>query len=183
MKHLLLLIALLAAPIRSFAGDAASVYDLNSAWTNQRGETVRLADLRGRPRVVCMFFAQCAYACPRITADMKSIQSGLTERERARVGFVMASFDTDRDTPDALREFAQSKNLEGDWQLLHGDENSIRELAAALGVRYRREPDGNFAHSNVITVLDDEGRIVHQREGLGGDIGETLKAIRPLCSP
>jgi len=179
MKYILIL-TLLSFPL--IAGEQASIYDLNSTWTNQNGDTVRLNDLRGRPQVICMFFSNCGYACPRITADMKSLESSLAPEQRGRVGFIMASFDVERDTPDALRVFAETKELGSDWQLLHGDEDAVRELAAALSVRYRKEADGNFAHSNYITILDSEGHIVHQREGLGGDLGETVKQLATINS-
>jgi protein SCO1/2 len=86
----------------------------------------------------------------------------------------MASFDVERDTPDMLAKFSAAKELPDAWQLLHGGEDETRELAAALGVRYRREEDGNFAHANIITVLDADGQIVYQREGLGGDMTPLL---------
>jgi protein SCO1 len=50
--------------------------------------------------------------------------------------------------------------------LLHGDEESVREIAALLGVKYKQEADGSFAHSNLVTILNSEGEIVHQRAGL-----------------
>jgi len=178
MKYFLLLLSLYACPL--FAEELASVYDLDSSWTNQNGDAVRLDDLRGKPRVICMFFSNCGYACPLITADMKALESSLAPEQRGRVGFVMASFDVERDTPDKLRVFAETKELGSDWQLLHGDENAVRELAAALNVRYRKEPDGNFAHSNIITILDAEGHLVHQREGLGGDLGEIINHLNAV---
>jgi protein SCO1 len=178
MKHLLILAAALLIGSSGRADDPGSICDLGSTWTNQDGSSVSLADLRGKPRVVAMFFSNCSYACPRITADLQSVAAGLTESQRAGVGFVMASFDVERDRPDVLKAFAREKKLPADWQLLHGDEDAIRELAAALGVRYRKEPGGDFAHSNMITVLDAEGRIVFQREGLGGDLADVVKAAR-----
>lgn len=157
-----------------------SVYDLASSWTDQQGRAVQLADLKGRPRVVAMFFSQCTFACPRITADLKRLEAGLSESQRARVGFVLVSFDVRRDDPAALRDFAQRMDLPGErWTLLHGGEDEVRELAAVLGVRYRPEGDG-FAHANIITLLDAEGRLVAQREGLDSSLeglGARLQAL------
>jgi protein SCO1/2 len=174
MKRWLLILLCCTA----LARDAGSVYDLASAWSDQNGRTINLADLKGKTRVVVMFFSSCSYACPRITADLKSIESKLTDEQKNEVGFVMASFDVERDQPAVLKEFAGEKKLDEEhWTLLHGDEESVRDLAAVLGVRYRREPGGDFAHSNIITVLEPGGAIVHQREGLGGDLGEVVAAV------
>jgi protein SCO1/2 len=58
----------------------------------------------------------------------------------------------------------------------------VRELAALLGVIYREDANGSFAHSNVITVLNAEGEIVYQQPGLNlppDEIAAKLKAIFP----
>lgn len=179
MKVILLLLALALAPL--VHADEGSVYDLETTWTNQDGQAVPMASLAGKPRIVVLFFSRCGYACPLITADLKKIEQGLPETDRNRVGFVMASFDSERDVPSSLKAFAETKGLTPDrWLLLHGDADQVRELAAVLNVRYRRDDDGNFDHSNVITVLDDQGRIVFQREGLEGDPAEVVKAVSAL---
>ena len=175
MKNVFALLTLL--PLLSVAESTVSIYDLASSWTNQHNEVVNLRELGGKPRVICMFFSHCAYACPRITADMQAIEAHLSDEQRAAAGFVMVSFDVERDTPDMLATLAATKGLPDTWQLLHGGEDETRELAAALGVRYRREDDGNFAHANIITVLDAQGQIVHQREGLGGDMTQLIEEL------
>jgi protein SCO1 len=52
-------------------------------------------------------------------------------------------------------------------------------LAAVLGVRYRQVPATDFMHSNVITLLDAQGNIVHRQEALGATEG-TMKALEKL---
>ena len=58
----------------------------------------------------------------------------------------------------------------------------MRELAALLGVKYKQEAGGMFAHSNLITVLNQEGEIVHQRAGLKGGLDETVAALTALVT-
>lgn len=176
------LMALLLMPLAAHAGADASLYDLESVWINQREEAVSLRGLAGKPAVICMFFSHCTYACPRITSDMKAIESALDAGQRTNVAFVMASFDAKRDTPSALKEFASAKSLGDRWQLLHGDEYAVRELAAALDIRFREESEGAFAHSNMITVLDREGRVIFRREGLEGDLSPTIHALLSLLN-
>ena len=60
---------------------------------------------------------------------------------------------------------------------MNGSAGQIRELAALLGVKYRADGDGEFAHSNIITVLDEKGEIAHRRTGIGGDPAAALEAI------
>ena len=61
--------------------------------------------------------------------------------------------------------------------MLRGSADDTLELAALLGVKYKRETSGQFAHSNLITVLNADGEIVHQQIGLNQDIAETVKRI------
>lgn len=154
-----------------------SVYDLDAQWHDQQGLPVKLRYLAGRPRLVALVYTSCAYACPRIMKDMKRIEGELRAAGED-AGFVLISIDPERDTPPRLLEYATSTRLDpNDWTLLTGTEDAVLELAALLGVRYRRISDTDFEHSNVITLLDAEGRIVHRQVGLGADPHAILEAL------
>jgi protein SCO1/2 len=176
---LIALVAILSgSPCRATTNSSDSVYDLGQTWTNQDGKAVAMSDLRGKVRIVAMFFTSCRYACPRITADMKAIEAKLTPAQKEKIGFTMFSFDADADQPPRLKDFARNMHLdESRWTLLHGPEESVRELAAVLGISYRREIDGSFSHGNAITVLDGDGAILLQQPGLGADPAATLDAL------
>ena len=157
--------AVAAAPPSSPAED--SVYLVDDAWQDQRGATKRLAEFAGHPVVVAMIFTHCSYACPRIVADMKAIAKAADAAGRDDVRYVLVSMDDVRDTPERLAAFAVERDITGPrWTLLHGAEASVQVLSAVLGVRFKRAPSGDFAHSNLVAVLDDQGRIVHRQEGL-----------------
>lgn len=162
--------------------DEASVYQLGSSWTRADGEKIGLADLRGKVRVLAVFYSSCEFACPIIVGRMKSVQAALPEAARDGTGFVLVSMDTGKDDPARLRDYARRMGLEGDWTLLKGSDGDVRELAALLGFRYRQEEDGGFAHSNMITVLDREGRVAHQSIGLETEAGDTVSAVTSLAA-
>ena len=160
-----------------------SLYQLESIWTNDSGKPFRLAELRGRPQIMVMFFTSCQYACPILVHDLKRIEAALPEHVRSRTGFVLASFDTERDTPAALATYRERQQLPRDrWTLLHGRPDDVLELAALLGVQYKQGARGQFSHSNVITVLNAEGEIVHQQIGLNQDIQPTVSVAEHLTS-
>jgi protein SCO1/2 len=159
------------------AYSAESLYQIGVTFTDDAGRSVPLGALRGRPVVIAMFFASCHYACPLLVADMTRIRDGLPPAERERVTLVLVSFDTVRDTPEALHRYRAERLLDEQWTLLHGDDDAVRELAALLGVKYKQETDGQFAHSNLITVLNAEGEIVHRRAGLRGGLEEAAAAL------
>jgi len=160
-----------------------SLYLLDSEWTDQTGTPRRLEDFRGEVVVSAMIFTNCEYACPRIIADLQRIESGIPEERRDEVRFLLVSMDSARDTPEVLAAHAKKRGLDTTrWTLLHGDEHAVRGFAATLGVRYKRDENGNFAHSNLITVLHQDGRIAHQLEGLGADVAPSLETIL-ACLP
>jgi protein SCO1 len=156
-----------------------SIYHATSTWIDQRGERRPLDSLAGRVQVVGMVYTNCAYACPRMILDMKRIEGALGPDQD--VGFVIVSIDPERDTPERLAEYAMGARLDPHrWTLLHGDAGDILELAALLGVQYRRMADGEFVHSNLLTVLDPKGQVAHRQMGLGTDPDRTLEVIRAL---
>lgn len=160
-----------------------SLYQLESTWTTDAGAAIKLETLRGKVQVVTMFFANCSYACPVLLHDMKRIEDALPADVRARAGFVLVSFDSVRDTPAALRAYRQKQGLPSDrWTLLHGQPDDVLELAALLGVKFKQDASGNFAHSNLITVLTPAGEIAHQQIGLNQDPAPTVSMISRLAS-
>jgi protein SCO1/2 len=97
---------------------------------------------------------------------------------RARVRFVLVSFDSEHDTPAVLRAYRRQDGIPGDtWTLAWGKPDDVRELAMVLGVKYQRFGDGQFGHSNLITVLNGQGEIAYQRVGLQGDDGAVIHAV------
>ena len=158
-----------------------SVYQLESVWTNDQGRKVSLASLKGRPQVVVMFFANCQYTCPLLVFQMKQLQAALPPELRARVGFTLVSFDSKRDTAEALKNYrAQHELPDGTWTLLNGDPDSVLELAGVLGVKFKENPDGQFAHSNLITLLNAQGEVACQQTGVNGDNDEILRQLKQL---
>ncbi|MFA5057786.1 MAG: SCO family protein [Opitutaceae bacterium] len=158
-----------------------SLYQLDATWTTDAGQPFRLAELRGRPVVLAMFFTSCGYACPRIVNDMIRIRETLPPAVRSQAMFVLVSFDHERDTVAALHAYREAHELPAaNWLLLRGAPGDIRELAAVLGVSYKQNALGMFDHSNLITVLNSAGEIVHQRAGLEGGLTEAARAVVAL---
>ncbi|MDZ7772180.1 MAG: SCO family protein [Balneolaceae bacterium] len=155
-----------------------SIYHLESRWQNRHGRPVSLDTLRGKIQVVAMVYTHCEHACPRILADMKRIRDNLSPRALERTHFTIVSIDPERDTPGRLTQFARENDLSGEqWTLLNGNEGNVLELAAVLGVRYKRVSETDFVHSNMITVLDQEGVITYQRKKLADSQQPVVEVI------
>ena len=156
-----------------------SLYQADTVFTTDTGDAFKLSSLRGRPVVLTMFFASCGYACPLTVTDMQAIREKLPAAIRDRAAFVLVSFDVARDTPEALARYRAQRALDASWILLRGTDDSVRELAALLGVKFKQEADGAFSHSNLVTILNAQGEITHQRLGLKGGLDEAAAALVP----
>ncbi len=161
-----------------------SLFLLDSTWTSDTGRRVKLGVLRGKPQVIAMFFASCQFTCPLTVCDMQRIEAALPANLRTNTDFLLVSFDSVRDTPAALKAYRAKLELSNqNWTLLRGDPDDVRELAALLGVIYKKDASGDFTHSNIITVLNAEGEIVFQQPGLNLPTDEIISKLKTLSSP
>jgi protein SCO1/2 len=166
------------APVGTLS--AESIYQLADTFQTQDNKNVTLSYFEGKPTVMAMIFTHCTYACPRLTADIQNIEHGLKD-ENGKVNFVLVSFDSDRDLPDTLKKYARSMGLDANWTLLHGSDEAVRTLSVLLNVQYLKDAQGNFSHSNIISVLDKDGRLRFQKEGLDADHTQTIASVKQLA--
>lgn len=155
-----------------------SIYNLPSHWTTQNGEEIELKNLQGKVLVMVMIYTSCQAACPRLVADMRNIEKQIPEEKKENVQYVFVSIDPKTDTPERLKEFSKENKMDEDkWLFLRGTEEDTREFAAVLAVNYKRISPMDFSHSNIISVFNEAGELMHQQEGLGVDNKETIQAI------
>lgn len=161
-----------------------SLYQIGSTWTTQDADVISFGDLRGRFVVMAMTYTSCEFSCPLIVADMKKLINGVPANEKHHVHLVLLSIDPERDTPEVMKAFAAKTGLAPDqWKLLRGDADDVMEMAALLGVRYKKMPDGEYSHANIITLLNPEGEIVHQQNGLGPELtSESSSVLQAMLS-
>lgn len=158
-----------------------SIYHLPSEWTTHHNEQIKLEDLKGKALVMVMIYTSCKSACPRLVADMKDIKSRLPEDKLDQLQLVLVSIDPEVDTPERLKEFAIENEMnEAPWLFLRSSESNTREFAAVLAVKYKRISPIDFSHSNIISVFNHKGELVHQKDGLGVNNQETIDAIIEL---
>ncbi len=124
-----------------------------------------------------MLFTKCDTACPLIVEDLRETAAQLEKQNPIKIQVSIFSFDSARETPDTLKAFVAKRKLPEQWQLFTSTEPSVAELAAALGIRYKRLASGDYIHSNVIFFLNSKGEIVTQKEGLKTPRANFLKKI------
>ena len=168
----------LAATLNAVPLPASSVYQLSLPLTDQRGNASTLADWRGKPVIITMFYSSCQFVCPRIVEALKRTEENLGS-QRAPVPVLMVSFDPVRDDVATLKAMAEERRIDSKWwTLARTDARNVRKLAAMLGIQYRELSSGEFNHSSVIILLDAEGRVVGKTSTLGEADPAFVKLVR-----
>lgn len=159
-----------------------SIYNLEGQWENQHAKPVSFSHNKGKVVLVAMVYASCKAACPMIIQDIKAIEKEAVEKYPGKMRYTLITIDPEVDTPEKLLALSTESGLDSTWELLRGDADQVREMAALLGVKYRKVSETDYAHSNMITVLNEKGEVVHQQIGLGVKPGPTLEALEKLLT-
>lgn len=156
----------------------SSVYHSSAVWTNHRNESVELSDFTGHPVIVVMVYGNCTQVCPILIRDARRVFEGIDGSLRTNVRVAVVTFDPENDTPERLMKYAEEYGLNlPQWHFLTGAPTQIRELAMLLGVEYTKKSDGHFAHSNLVTVLDQKGVIAERMTSLNQPVEKAVRFI------
>ena len=165
------------------ASQEPSLFELSLPLTDAAGVVHTLDELRGQPFVASMVYTRCTSVCPRVTADLKTLEHALPADVRDRTRFVLFSLDPGRDTPAALAAFAEQHALDRTrWTLLASSKDDMRTLAAVLGVRFRPDADGEIAHSAGVVVCGADGAVRHRQVGLRDGVQPLVDAVAAAAS-
>lgn len=155
-----------------------SIFNLQTIWNTQDSTQIKLRDLKGKVLVIVMIYTSCKAACPRLVADMRDIESKIPKIYMNDLTFVLISIDPKTDKPGRLKRFAKANNMDAPhWTFLQGSESDTREFANVMAVKYKEISPLDFSHSNIISVIDRNGEMVFQQEGLGVNNKETINKI------
>lgn len=146
------------------------------------------ADLEGRPAYVTAVYTNCPDVCPMTMAQTRRVREALGA-DADRVAFVALSFDPARDTPSALRRYAEAWDLGSGWRLATGDSAAVAGLMDRLSVRTEVSRRDTFAdgrvyyalsHTDKALLLDAEGRVVETYGGSAAPPALVAQDIRAL---
>ncbi len=165
LARLALALAMLASPMLAQAEDAADQEPLPAlgaapdfALTSQDGAEVTLESLRGKVVAVSFIYTWCPDICPMLTNKMARVQDALGADFGTKVAFVSITFDPERDTPEALKAYAEAFDVDfAGWSFLTGDPTRVREVLRGYGVVAIPTTDGAIDHNTLTTLIDRHG--------------------------
>jgi protein SCO1/2 len=177
---------LIAAPLlhaQDAEIDRAREYFTNLELINQNGEKVRFFDdvLKDNVVVIDFIFTNCEGACPIMTQKLTVVRDQLIGRFDNPVKFVSLSIDPLRDTPAALKAFADKHGADHEgWIWLTGDPRHLQEIIRRLG-QYSEDVEshstmmlaGNVNEAHWMKVMPQElpGQITSKIKLLLGENG------------
>lgn len=130
-------------------------------YTNQHGKLISKKDVFGKVFVADFFFSTCPSICPKMTTQMKRLQSLTKDIDELR--FLSFTINPSYDTPDVLLEYANQYGVSLDnWDFLTGDEKATHYLGVKGFLVHARADDdepGGFAHSPSLVLIDRAGKI------------------------
>ena len=164
------------------------------ALTNQNGQPVTLAGLRGKVWLADIIFTRCPGPCARMTKQMKELQDALPAASAAKL--VSLTTDADFDTPPVLQQYAERFGAQpGNWLFLTGNKRAIANLAIdslkltvlEKPAAERTSPEDLFVHSTIFVLVDKQAqlRAVFETGGEGVEwmtdvLPKILQSVREL---
>jgi protein SCO1/2 len=152
-------------------------------FANASGETVHLADFRGRPLVVNLVYTSCPHVCPTVTANLKRAADVAT-RMLGTGSFRVATigFDAPTDTPERMAAYARERGIDSpDWTFLAADPATLAALVDELGFTYVRS-GGGIEHMTQVTLLDADGRVYRQIYGADLEVPAVVEPLKQLAT-
>ena len=142
---------------------------------DQRGDTVALERLRGRPVLVTFAYAHCETVCPIVVQEVLRARRRLAALDPA---VLVVTLDPWRDTPARLPSIAAQ------WQLPEGAlvlSGAVRSVEATLDrwavARTRDARTGEVTHPNLVYLVDQTGTIAYATTGEADMIEQLLKRL------
>ncbi|HET9594385.1 MAG TPA: SCO family protein [Anaeromyxobacteraceae bacterium] len=128
--------SLLAAGAASARQPWGRDYFPNVSLTTQDGKVVRLYDdlLKDKVVAIDLIYTHCHFACPLETARLAEVQRLLGDRVGKEIFFYSITLDPKRDTPAALKAYAERYRAGPGWVFLTGSPDDIKLVARKLGL-------------------------------------------------
>jgi protein SCO1/2 len=125
---------------------------------DQDGNLVSFKTFNKKIIVVNFFYTHCPTLCNQVNANMDSLAVAWAKNKM--VNYVSITVDPNRDSADALKNYAKQFNQSPNWKFLTGDTTAIYNLARkGLLVDALQTGKDEFIYSNKLILIDSQKRI------------------------
>lgn len=154
--------------------------------TNQDNVKISNDFYKGKVYVLEFFFATCPSICPKMNANMVTLQNAFFGNPN--FGIVSITIDPLHDTPSVLKEHAKLLGVKStNWNFLTGDKEYIYSLSNKgfnIYVGENSKVAGGFEHSGLFALIDKKGNIRCRKDDYGNPIlyydGLEKKGVREI---
>jgi protein SCO1/2 len=138
------------------------------ALTNQDGDPVELAALRGKVVLLTAMYATCGHTCPLLLAQSKLAVGELSAAEREDLRVVAVTLDPEHDSTEVLANLSRMQEMPAPlYHLVTGEPAEVERVLDRMAIARRRDPEtGVIDHAGVFLLVDRQGRVAY-RLGLG----------------
>lgn len=130
---------------RAAAEAKARNYFTNLEVIDQNGQRLNFYDdvLKDKVVAINFIFTNCQGACPLMTKNLTFVRDMMGGEVGKSVHFVSISIDPTRDTPAAMKEFAQTHDADhAGWTWITGDPEKLAAIVKKLG-SYTDDPEAH----------------------------------------
>lgn len=143
---------------------------LHAQFVNQDSVPVEFpAKYKAHLFVLDAIYTHCTDVCPETTDNLRTLQDSLRILGIKGVKFVTLTYDPNRDTPSAMKDFAQEQHVNfTDWDFLTGTKANIDSVLGRVKIKYSFQ-DSTYNKRGVLSygvlhpdeclLVDAKGRI------------------------
>lgn len=155
---------------RAYTAEAARTIKLNNqhpkfpniTLQDSLGPNLTLSELSGKYVLMTFVYTSCGTVCPQLEMNLYEIYNRLPRHIIDRdIVFLSISFDTDRDTPEALEAYRHHFNHDpNNWRMARvPDKAELDQLLKTFGVTVIPGSNGDFVHNGAFYLIDRQGKL------------------------
>jgi protein SCO1 len=163
------------------AAGPTEFFDIDSPWSDEEDQEVRLSRYKGKALVVTIAYTTCPTVCHFTVENLKRIDKA-ANLAGLKPQFLIFTIDPGTDRPPALKEFMAKKGLtESHWHFLTGSLEETHRVVKILGLNFgEKGQSSHIMHSMAIVLIDGHGKVVRFVAGLKPDISSLIQDLKKL---
>lgn len=149
------------------------------SYTNQDKKAFSSDKLKGKVWIADFMFTRCVHVCPKTIPNKIKLQKMIKD-ENLDVQIISFSVDPEYDTPEKMKKYAEEHKVDTSIAtLLSGyDFSTIQRFAKQSFNLDIHKKDGGVAHGSSFYLIDQNGKIVKEYNGIEPDLEQMDKDMK-----